>query len=154
MEWNDIRDKKDIFVIEYALSKNKSILGICRGIQILNVTLNGDLYQDLPTQYRSKINHHMSAPYDRKCHSAYLLKSTPLYDLIGKDTINVNSIHHQAIKELSSQLRPMTISSDGLIEAVYMPGKKFVWSVQCHPEYWYQTNEDCFKIFAYFADNL
>lgn len=148
--WNDVRDCMDEIVIRCALRDNKSILGICRGIQVLNVVLGGTLYQDLPIQCKGTVDHHMAAPYDRPCHRVRVLQKTPLYDLIGKDELQVNSIHHQAIKKLSPYLREMAVSEDGLTEAVYMPDRKFVWGIQWHPEYWFEENEDCMKIFREF----
>lgn len=151
--WNDVRDIMDKAVISYALKQDKVILGICRGIQILNVALGGTLFQDLPTQHQSDIDHHMHSPYDRGCHLVEVLEDSPLHRLLNKRQIPANSIHHQAIKEISPQLQAMALSTDGLIEAVYMPEKKFVWGVQWHPEYWFRTNEDCLKIFQRFAES-
>lgn len=151
--WSDLRDRMDLHVITYALQQDKAILGICRGIQILNAALGGTLYQDLPVQRPSEIDHHMHSPYDRRCHDVNIIEGTPLHDLLRKNRVEANSIHHQAIKDLSPGLQSMAISTDGLIEGVYMPERRFVWGVQWHPEYWYQTNEDCRQIFRAFAEN-
>lgn len=120
--WNDIRDRMDMAVIRYSLQRGKGILGICRGIQILNVALGGTLFQDLPSQHPSAVDHHMNPPYDRLCHEVELVRGTPLHRLLQKDRLHVNSIHHQAIRNLSPQLQEMAVSEDGLIEAVCMPG--------------------------------
>lgn len=151
--WNEMRDRMELQVIDYALQQNKAILGICRGIQILNAALGGTLYQDLPIQHPSEIDHHMHRPYDRRCHDANILQDTPLYDLLRKDSVIANSIHHQAIKDLSPRLKAMAVSTDGLIEAVYLPEQRFVWGVQWHPEYLFETNKDCMRIFERFAEN-
>lgn len=152
--WNDVRDRMDQTVIRYSLQQDKSILGICRGIQILNVSLGGTLFQDLPSQHPSAAGHHMDPPYDRPCHEVKIVGGTPLYSLLQKDRLPVNSIHHQAIRNLSPRLQEMAVSEDGLIEAVCMPGKKFVWGIQWHPEYWFETNTDCLKIFERFAKSM
>lgn len=151
--WNDLRDRMDFKVISSAISQNKAILGICRGIQILNVALGGTLYQDLPTEHPSEIDHHMHAPYDKRCHEVSVVKGSPLDRLLHKEKLVANSIHHQAVKDLAPQLKAMAFSTDGLIEAVCLPARKFVWGVQWHPEYWFRTNEDCLKIFQSFAEN-
>lgn len=125
--------EKELFQLIY--QKNKPILGICRGIQLFNVLLGGTLYQDLPSQRESWINHHQSPPYDKPQHNNTIVKATPLYDLLAVEKLQVNSYHHQAIKELSPLLKAMAISEDGLIEAIYHPDKKYLWAIQWHPEY-------------------
>lgn len=149
-----VRDRLELMVIHEALEKDIPLLGICRGIQILNVSLGGTLYQDLPTQHQSAIDHHMHAPYDRICHDVKLCPNTPLNQLLAKETLGVNSYHHQAIKELAKPLRQMAVSEDGLIEAVYKPDQRFVWAVQWHPELCYKTDEDNRLIFKAFVNSL
>ena len=121
---------------------NKPILGICRGFQLFNVMLGGKLYQDLPTFFKGikQINHRQEQPYDTLTHTVKIIPDSPLDKLLFKgnnkdDLISVNSMHHQGISELASNLKPMAIAEDGLIEAVYMPDKKFAWAVQWHPEH-------------------
>lgn len=152
--WNGTRDRMEKYVIRYALRKELSILGICRGIQLLNAVLGGTLYQDLPLQHPTAAEHHMAAPYDRPVHEVSIISGTPLHELIQKDKIPVNSIHHQAVRELSPELQEMAISEDGLVEAVFMPDHRFVWGIQWHPEYWFRTNEDSLKIFQRFAESM
>ena len=72
----------------------------------------------------------MTPPYDRPVHTVRVLRDTPLYDLLQTEHMGVNSIHHQAIRKLAPDLREMALSEDGLVEAVYMPGKRFVWAVR------------------------
>ena len=71
---------------------------------------------------------------------------------LGRDSILVNSCHHQAIKDLAETLRPMAVAPDGLIEAVYMPDYSFLWAVQWHPEYMYQNDENSRRILKAFVD--
>lgn len=148
------RDYMEKIVLSYAIEKDKSVLGICRGIQFINVALGGSLYQDLPSQYDSKTEHHMIPPYDSVCHNVNIVKETPLNELLGDDEIGVNSYHHQAVKVLSKDLKAMAFSEDGLVEAVYMPNKKFVWALQWHPEFSYKTDEKSRKIFEKFVGSL
>lgn len=147
----DILEKK---IFEIALRDDKPVFGICRGIQIINALLGGTLYQDLPTEYRGtkETKHHMKPPYDRHCHQVMIVEKTPLYQVLEKVTIGVNSYHHQAIKELADALKPMAISEDGLVEAVYMPDKKFVQAVQWHPEFIFAVDENARKILKSFVD--
>ncbi|MFV0529595.1 MAG: gamma-glutamyl-gamma-aminobutyrate hydrolase family protein [Lachnospiraceae bacterium] len=114
---------------------DKPVLGICRGLQLLNVLLGGTLYQDLPTQHPSAIAHQQQLPYATPTHFVSLLRDTPIQKNLGKEQLAVNSYHHQAIHVLADGLQPMAIAEDGLIESVYMPAKKYVQAVQWHPEF-------------------
>lgn len=128
-----VRDTMDRAIIEGAAARDKPLLGICRGIQILNAVCGGTLYQDLPTQHPG-VNHSMTAPYDRTVHSVTILSDTPLADILGAGQMSVNSYHHQAVKEPASCLKVSAVSEDGLIEGLYAPGKRFLHAVQWHPE--------------------
>lgn len=149
-----IRDEMETVILRKSLELDKSVLGICRGIQFINAALGGTLYQDIPTQYPSDIEHHQSAPYDIPIHKVILSKDSPLYDLIKKDELFVNSYHHQAVKELAHGLIAMAESEDGLVEAVYKPGQKFLWAVQWHPEFSYLSDEISCSIFKAFAESM
>ena len=144
------RDREEEKVLSYAIERDMPVLGICRGIQFLNVFLGGTLYQDLPSEHEG-VNHCQKPPYDVPCHKNKIIPGTPLYDLLGRDEISVNSYHHQAIKKLSPLLLPEALSEDSLTEAVYMPGKRYVHAVQWHPEFSYKTDEASKKIFCEFV---
>ena len=144
------RDQMEKYLLERVLHLDKPILGICRGIQILNAVLGGTLYQDLPTEHPSEITHRQKPPYDKPAHNVQLMLDSPLFLLLKKLTLGVNSCHHQAIKELSSALTPMAYSEDGLTEAVYKAGARFVWAVQWHPEFSYESDENSLAIFREF----
>ncbi len=147
----DERDNMESEVLKQALEKDIPILGICRGIQFLNAYLGGTLYQDLPIQRPSDTEHHQTPPYDVPVHKVNILENTSLHRLLQKDTLAVNSYHHQAIKELADSLKAMATSEDGLIEAVEMPEKRFVWAVQWHPEFSYRVDSDSMEIFKEFV---
>lgn len=151
---NHDRDVLEQRIFEYALTADKPVFGICRGIQLINVLCGGTLYQDLPTEYKGtkKTEHHMQPPYDVACHQVEIISNTPLENVLKKSTLLVNSYHHQAIKDLAENLKPMAISEDGLVEAVYMPGKRFIQAVQWHPEFIYLVDEDACKLFEAFVD--
>ena len=147
------RDEMELKVLDIAVKQDKAVLGICRGIQFINAALGGSLYQDLPSQRPSAVEHHMTAPYDRTAHRVRISKESPLYEFLGKEELGVNSYHHQAIKDLSPLLIEMAVSEDGLTEAVYMPGKKYIWALQWHPEFSYKVDENSRKIFKSFVDS-
>ena len=110
-------------LLKKALESGKAVLGICRGIQFLNVYCGGTLWQDLPTQVPSDTAHHMSPPYDRTVHQVSIIPDTMLHQILGCTELNVNSYHHQAIRKLGSGLQAAAVSEDGLIEGIP------VWSV-------------------------
>ena len=127
------RDQLEAALLRAAIKQNKPILGICRGLQLINAALGGILWQDLPAQRPESRNHRMERPYDRVEHSVTL--SGPLAAAYGADSLGVNSCHHQGIKDLAPSLRPMAVAEDGLVEAVYHPDRPFLWAVQWHPEF-------------------
>jgi len=148
----ELRDKMEGFLLSKAIEADKPVLGICRGIQFMNAYLGGTLFQDLPTEYESKVEHHMEPPYDRAIHNVEILEGTRLAKIIGSGTKGVNSYHHQAVRDLSEKLVKMAVSEDGLVEAVEYPGKKFIIGVQWHPEFSYKNNEDSMKIVQAFVE--
>lgn len=147
------RDEMEFQLMKMVIEKDKPLFGICRGHQLLNVVCGGTLYQDLLSQHEG-INHNQPKPYDESYHSVSIKEETPLYDLFQKKEKKVNSCHHQAIKELGKNLEVMAISEDGLIESIYMPKKKFIWSVQWHPEFNYKKDEDSQKLFKRFKEAI
>lgn len=146
----EMRDAMDRMVIEAAEARDKPLLGICRGIQILNVVCGGMLYQDLPTEHPG-VEHSMRPPYDRTVHTVTILEGTPLAEIIGSGEMAVNSYHHQAVKEMGSSLAASAVSEDGLVEAVWMPGKRFFHAVQWHPELIWRRDDRCRRLVEAFV---
>ena len=144
------RDEVETLLLQKAMEADKPILGICRGLQFINVFLGGTLWQDLPLQHPSAIVHRQGKPYGVPTHQVSI--SGELQSLLGKDILDVNTLHHQAVKDLGSGLTPMAVAPDGLIEAFQMPGKRFVWAVQWHPEYLFKTDKDSLAIFSCFVE--
>ena len=146
------RDAMEMPLLRMALDVNKPILGICRGLQALNVVLGGTLYQDIPTQCPSDVNHRQQPPYHEFSHTVSLASDAPLAKLLRADSIGVNSCHHQAIRDLAPALQVMATAPDGIVEAVCHPEKAFVWAVQWHPEFLLPgTDENCRHIFRAFV---
>ncbi len=146
------RDVMEEIVLEKALQDDMPVLGICRGVQFINVALGGTLYQDIPLQHPSSVNHHQKAPYDIPAHEVSIVKDSPLYNCLSATQLAVNSCHHQAIRKLAPGLEVMACSPDDIVEAVYMPGKKFLWAVQWHPEFSYKTDDNSRKILRAFVE--
>ncbi|MDG5787126.1 gamma-glutamyl-gamma-aminobutyrate hydrolase family protein [Evansella sp. AB-P1] len=147
------RDRMEELLFQMVVEMDKPAFGICRGIQLFNALLGGTLYQDIPTQYQTNIqvNHKQKPPYDHPAHCVFIDKESPLYEILQKDSLYVNSYHHQGIKALSKDLTPMAKAEDDLIEGVYMPNKKFVLAVQWHPEFDYKE-ESSSRLFKAFVD--
>jgi putative glutamine amidotransferase len=143
------RDALETLVLSKALPSDKAILGICRGLQFINVFLGGTLWQDLPSQHPSEIVHRQCKPYGAPTHKVML--NGDLNALLGKDILEVNTLHHQAAKDLGENLEMMAVAPDGIIEAFQMVGKRFVWAVQWHPEYMFRTDSDSLALFSCFV---
>ena len=138
-EWNGdrIRDLYEIALVKEFIRQGKPILGICRGLQLLNVALGGTLYQDIQTQVPNSSVHRNWEIYDAHSHEVVLEPNSLMSSLYpGSKIEKVNSVHHQGIDRLSPSLTVEARSkSDGLIEAVRMKVGPFVYAVQWHPEF-------------------
>ena len=144
------RDEMEELIFHQAMDDLKPILGICRGIQVLNVFLGGTLYQDIPLHFPTELCHFQKSNKTVLSHSVIIEKNTLLYDILNKDTILVNSFHHQGIKDVAPTLKTAGWSKDGLVEGVYLPNHPFFLGIQWHPEHLYQVSEDASKLFKAF----
>ena len=145
------RDALEAIVLRRAIEADLPVLGICRGLQFINAALGGTLYQDIPLQHPSAVEHHQRAPYDQPSHEVDIVLHSPLYDRLGIRTLAVNSYHHQGIRTLSAELSAMAVAKDGLIEAIYRPKSRFLWAVQWHPEFSWRTDPCSRRVFQAFV---
>lgn len=147
------RDNMERKLLSCIMKTQKPILGICRGIQIINVALGGTIYQDISSQYSSSfpIAHSQPYAYDIPCHMVSLTPDTHLAHICGSSSLRVNSMHHQAVKDLACCLTACATSSDGLIEAVEMPDYPWFLAVQWHPEYLWEHDCAAAKLFKSFV---
>ncbi|MBM3468275.1 MAG: gamma-glutamyl-gamma-aminobutyrate hydrolase family protein [Alphaproteobacteria bacterium] len=126
-------------LMQLALTKGKPILGICGGMQLLNVVLGGTLIQHIPDEVSNCLSHEQPNPRTEPGHEIEVYKDTLLYSLIKDEMvegkISVNSAHHQAIKKIAEGLCVNSIASDGVIEGIEDPSQPFRLGVQWHPEY-------------------
>ena len=146
------RDTLEYLLLDAMLRTDKPVFGICRGIQLLNVYLGGTLYQDISTEMGTTVAHVQKPPYDMPSHTVAVSADTPLYTIMNKPVLAVNSYHHQGIKALADGLVPIAHTDDGLVEAVCMPDKRFVLAIQWHPEFSYRKDEDQLRLFRAFVD--
>ncbi len=131
------RDSLEFALLDFAFKQQIPIFAICRGFQILNVYLGGSLFPDIPTFFGTKVEHRCNNNQNQCKHEIKLIESSSLFNLLEKDTMVVNSFHHQGVNRLGKGLKASAISSDGLIEAYEWENpenKPFIIAVQWHPE--------------------
>jgi putative glutamine amidotransferase len=133
-------DYFEIEMVKEAVNQHKPVFGICRGIQLINVALGGTLIQDIVSQRNSSLCHYQSSDADRDVvHHVFIEKDTWAYGIFGRDKFDVNSFHHQAVKDLAPGLKVSAAASDGIIEAI--ESKELgVFAVQWHPERLYEVD--------------
>lgn len=139
---NPRRDAQELLLVHLAVARQIPVLGICRGIQTLTAALGGKLYQDIRTQHdRPCIEHSQTIARGLPSHQVSLEKDSLLYGLFQKDTLAVNSFHHQAVKEAPSGFRVTAWGPDGIIEAMESVSFRPILGVQWHPECFILEND-------------
>ncbi len=128
------RDRFEIALINAARSQARALLGICRGIQVLNVAFGGSLYQDLPTEIENSLQHHDWDAARDAYHSILFTRPSPLSEVFESEEIQVNSSHHQSLKIVGRGLEILAAAKDGVIEAVCCPADRLTFGIQWHPE--------------------
>ena len=126
-------DATELTLARWAIAEQKPILGICRGQQLLNVAVGGTLIQDIPSLVQNALPHRVE-PRDAIAHPIEVEPDSRLADLLGATTVEVNSLHHQAIEEIGPGWEVVARAPDGVIEGVERPGHRFAVAVQFHPE--------------------
>ncbi len=131
-----VRDRYEVELLQRFMQAGKPVLGICRGCQLINVALGGTLYQDIPTQRPDALKHVDAEHYERQLHDVELVYGTVLAGLYGgRRHAVINSIHHQAVKDLGRDLVVEARAPDGLVEAIRWTGPGYVFGMQWHPEF-------------------
>jgi len=144
------RDSFELQCFHLAMAKRLPILGICRGLQLINVALGGTLYQDLPTQRPSAVAHLLpedaDLPISASTHHIKIAAESQLSRILGTASIRANSRHHQAVKSLGQGLIANAWSDDDVIEGFELPSpSQFLLGVQCHPERIWNTTVPAWK---------
>lgn len=124
----------EIMVLKAALHRQLPVLGVCGGMQLLNVALGGTLVQDIKTELPAAREHQQSHDRRHPQHPVEVKEGTALSACIGKGQVMVNSTHHQAVKALGEKLVVSALAPDGMIEAIELTGAAFTVGVQWHPE--------------------
>lgn len=150
---NPKRDQHELALVKHVLHEtNLPVLGICRGMQLLNVATGGSLYQDLRLERPDGINHTMlRAPKYHPTHRVTIEKDSLFYEIFGQEEIGVNSFNHQAVREVGKDFHVTMTAPDGLIEGVEQRGERFISAVQWHPEMMVEQHPMYLKLFKAFV---
>lgn len=150
------RDRYELAAIRKAVSMDMPLLGICRGIQTINVALGGSLIQDLPSEVPDSNQHrqHREGKMQDECFHTVTIDPGPnlLYRIHGKNEMETNSFHHQAVKDVGTGIESIATAADGTIEAVWIPRMTFGLAVQWHPEMLAANYPDQAAIFSALVD--
>ncbi len=148
------RDQMELSLLKLTMEARKPILGVCRGAQILNIGLGGDIYQDIPSQFPQDfpIAHTQPFGYEIPSHTVQVAPGTLLEKIAQNGTLNVNSMHHQAVRKVAPSLIASGHAPGNLVECVEMPDYPFFIAVQWHPEYLTEQDPAAAGLFAAFVD--
>lgn len=144
------RDKFDSLLAINAIEANKPILGICRGMQILNATFGGSLYQDI-SHLEGVLKHVQATSHDTATHTINVKEGSRLFDIFGKEVL-VNSLHHQAVKDVAPGFKVVAESKDGIVEALEREGDLFVLGIESHPEILVEKYDYALNLFKRFVE--
>lgn len=147
------RDTFEMALLPLVMEAKKPILGICRGVQLINIALGGDIYQDIPSQFPEDfpIAHSQPFYYDIPSHTVQVVPGTLLASLTENSVLKVNSMHHQAVRRVAPGLTVSAYAANHLIEAIEKPEYPYLLGVQWHPEYLWESDPVGKKIFDTFV---
>ena len=145
------RDEAEWQLATELLNSDLPIFAICRGMQFLNVVLGGTLIQDLPTQFPTDIQHKQVEPRSQETHEIVIEDGSWLSRISGLKTAKVNSMHHQAVKDIATSLTVTSAAPDGIVESYETFEGRWLVGVQFHPEELIKENELSIKLFHEFV---
>ncbi len=147
------RDDFELALVREALRRDRPLLAICRGQQVLNVAMGGTLLQDIPSELGVVADHDAPGERTSRPHAVEVLAHTRLRAILDRDELDVNSIHHQAVDRLGDGLEVSARSPvDGVIEGLEVPGSRFVVAVQWHPESFWDQPDSFQRLFDAHAE--
>lgn len=152
---NPLQDDVEIALARRAAADGKPILGVCRGLQMLNVALGGTLYQDISSELPDALDHEESTKQRDMAHLSHPIRIAAdswLAAQLDVGELTVNSLHHQALRDIAPGLRVTARAPDGVVEAAEGVGAGFIVGVQCHPEeLWERADQRWARVFAGFV---
>lgn len=146
------RDYVEMQLTTKALKIGVPILGICRGIQMLNISAGGTLYQDIHANFSNILKHRQSAPGSYGTHTIDIREGSRLLEILGQPRIRVNSFHHQAVKKVAENFMVSALACDGVIEGIESTCHDFAIGVQFHPELMWQSDPSMMALFSAFVN--
>jgi putative glutamine amidotransferase len=148
-----VRDAMELYLVKAVMRAKKPILGICRGMQVLNIALGGRLYTHIPDQHPGAIKHNYNSGNEREvlAHTVQIVSGTHLEKIVKSGVYEVNSLHHQGISHLGKGLIACAMAPDRLVEAIEYPELPFAIAVQWHPE-WLTGRAETKLLFNAFID--
>jgi len=150
--FNPLRDEFELAVIRLAAQRKMPMLGVCRGLQMMNIALGGSLYQDVNDEQGTDFDHQREKTPDLPVHAVSIAAESCLASILGTTSLSVNSVHHQAIKDVSSKLKAVAWAPDGVIEAAEACGDSgFMLGVQWHPERISEKQPEQLRLFERFV---
>ena len=140
----------ELDIARMAADQKLPVFGICGGMQAINVAFGGTLVQDISSQISAPLPHRSSLPATRVCHAVHVSAKSLLRRITRKETIRVNSSHHQSVKQVAPRLIASAVAADGVIEAIESSAHPFFLGVQWHPEFLYERHETHRRLFQAF----
>ena len=147
---DDYRDVTELSLLKQSVEDGKPFLAICRGVQVMNVALGGTLYTHIPDQFKTTLEHSQDE-FTTIAHPVNIDEDSRLAEIFGETLLNVNSLHHQGLKDVASSLKVVGHAPDGMIEAVELPDHPYAMGVQWHPE-WLTDQPVMRRLFKSFVD--
>lgn len=150
---NSERDAFELALLREVVARDKPLLAVCRGMQTLNVACGGTLYVDILSQMPGAQKHDWWPTYKRNklVHDVSVTPDSFLADILGEVELRTNSLHHQSVRQVADELRAVAFASDGVVEGIEHPNKRFMVGVQWHPE-WLQDQQPMQKLYKAFID--
>ncbi len=148
------RDALELTLTRWLVEDDRPLFGICRGHQVMNVALGGTLVQDIPSQVETTLTHDLPDEYPRstRLHTVDIKPESRLASILGTTQVIVNSLHHQSVQAPAPGVDFTAYAPDGIVEALEVPDKQFILSVQWHPEDLYEDDGMMKRLFTEFVN--
>ena len=140
----------ELEMAQLARAADVPLLGICGGMQALNVAFGGSLYQDIDSQRPHPLQHRQAPPATQLSHAVKVAPKSLLVRIVKTGTMRVNSSHHQSVKDVAPSLNASAVAPDGIIEAIESPSERFLLGVQWHPEFLFDRHRLHRRLFEAF----
>jgi putative glutamine amidotransferase len=137
----------ELELVHQARTRDLPLLGICGGMQTVNVACGGSLYQDIPSQVQNALDHRQKMKAIHVSHSVAVTPKSLLNKIVNKATLMVNSSHHQSVKTMATSLIASGVAPDGIVEAIESPTHRFLLAIQWHPEFLFERHAPHRRLF-------